>query len=70
MSRVGEDAVSSLWKRHSSSDTGDLTKDLVVARETPSESSEADSTDSSTAEEEDEDGWESGNYLLFVYLNA
>ncbi|KAK9505697.1 hypothetical protein O3M35_009688 [Rhynocoris fuscipes] len=60
MSRIGDEAVNSLWKRHSSSDTGDLRKDLVVARETPSESSEADSTDSSTAEEEDEDGWESG----------
>ncbi|XP_073991536.1 phosphatase and tensin-like protein isoform X3 [Rhodnius prolixus] len=69
MSRVGEDAVSSLWKRHSSSDTGDLTKDLVVARETPSESSEADSTDSSTAEEEDEDGWESDGGIMFLYRN-
>ncbi|KAL1123251.1 hypothetical protein AAG570_002337 [Ranatra chinensis] len=42
--------------------------DEPVIRETPSESSEADSSESSTGED-DEDGWESGKFLLYIIIS-
>lgn len=55
MERVGGEVEPRTWPS--------ITK--VTQQDTPSESSEAESSEASSGEE-DEEGWESGQYLLLI----